>query len=202
MSVLVDLEADTSDRDRRELLAETDQVLEVVEHLNLAERREVPLALRQAVEELQARLGRSDPRRPQTVRAVQHLVFALQQRLMAANPRNPNPRPHLGRRSGQPQYAHTPGGDWKFLTLPARGSGMTRERWLELLQETVDRACDRWAYAQHQALKAARERRPAEPALALARAAWANYWELLCEAERLRVRRPAQRPRGRAARPL
>lgn len=194
MGVLVDLDLESEDRERRRLLRQSDRVLDAIEQLNLAERAAAPAPLREAVDELQQRLGRVDPRQVNTVRAAQHLVFALQQRLMAANPNNSNPRPHLGRRGGQPQFGSTPGGAWKFLTLPPRTAGMTHERWLDLLAETVDRACDRWAYAQHQALRAARERRGAAAALALARAAWANYWELRCEAERLGLRPPARRP--------
>jgi hypothetical protein len=196
----LDHDLESSERRRRQLLAESDQVLEAVEELNLADRREVPRALQLAVVELQRRLGRPDPGHLATVQAAHHLVFAVQQRLMAANPKNPHPRPHLGRQGGQPQFAATPGGAWKFLTLPPRPTGTTEEQWLDMLQDTVDRACDRWAYAQHQALRAARERRPVEPALALARAAWANYWELRCEAERLGVRRPGRRRAELAAR--
>jgi len=196
----LDVDLEPSERLRRQLLAESDQVLEVVEELELADRRDVPEALQVAVRELQRRLGRIEAGPLATVQAAHHLVFAVQQRLMAANPKNPHPRPHLGRRGGQPQFAATPGGAWKFLTLPPRPAGSTEEQWLKMLQDTVDRACDRWAYAQHQALRAARERRPVEPALALATAAWANYWELRCEAERLGVTRQGPRRAELAAR--
>ncbi len=199
MGALIGLDPEPSELRRRELLAHSDRILEEVEELNLADQGEAPDSLRIAVADLQARLGRTDPRQVATVQAAHHLVFAVQQRLMAANPRNPHPRPHLGRKGGQPQFGATAGGAWKFLTLPPRSPGLSEAQWLHMLEATVDRACDRWAYAQHQALLAARERRPSVPALALAQAAWANYWELRGEAERLGVRRSGPRRGATAA---
>jgi hypothetical protein len=50
------------------------------------------------------------------------------------------------------------------------------------------RPLDRWCYAQHHAARAARERFKAPATVAVAEAAWANYWELLMEAERISER--------------
>jgi hypothetical protein len=62
------------------------------------------------------------------------------------------------------------------------------------------RTWDRWCYAQQHAVRAAREHFKAQVAVAVARAAWGNYWELLDEAERIRERLRARRPaRSRAA---
>jgi hypothetical protein len=127
-------------------------------------------------------------------------VFAVQQRLMAANPNHPRPNRHVGRPSGQPVVTVVRDDRvWKVLTLPSPANGSVDAEWLELVEGTVDRALDRWFYAQQHAVRAAREHFKAEVAVAVARAAWANYWELLEEAnrisERVRARRPA-RSRG------
>jgi predicted DsbA family dithiol-disulfide isomerase len=60
----------------------------------------------------------------------------------------------------------------------------------------VERAWDRWCYAQQHALRAARERFKPHLAVAVARTAWSNYWDLCQEAERIRSR---LRPGGTAA---
>jgi hypothetical protein len=120
--------------------------------------------------------------------AAHDLVLAVQQRLMAGNPRSTLPRTHPGRACGQPVMARIKGGGrWKFLSLPAPNSSAEAD-WLGLVEATIERALDRWAYAQHQAIQAAREQRGTEVALATARAAWRNYWDLSVEAERLRLR--------------
>ena len=59
---------------------------------------------------------------------------------------------------------------------------------MELVDDTVERAWDRWCYAQHQAIQSAREGRHPEVALAVARTAWTNYWELREEASRLKAK--------------
>src|SRR5437764_7901870 len=76
-----------SERHRRLLLAEADSLLARVEELRLAGRRTVPPALCQSLRSLQLRLGRVDAGHPRSVRAAQHLVYAVQARLMATNPR-------------------------------------------------------------------------------------------------------------------
>jgi hypothetical protein len=187
-----------ADESRRRLLEESDRVLEQVEQLRLAEARAVPQSLRSAIAVLQARLGRQDPPLPPaTLRAAHSMVFAVQQRLMAANPRNPGTRAHPGRAAGAPRVQPVrPGATWKVLTLPPRPPAGDPDLWLELADATVERSLERWAYAQFHAVRAARENGQAGVELALARVAWANYYELRCEAERLRLslrgRRPAE----------
>jgi hypothetical protein len=177
---------DGADRARRRLLAEADDLLDRVEHLRLMERREVPPALADALRALQWRGGRAGG--PRTVSAAQQLVYSVQQRLMGANPRNPQPRRHLDRAAGSPMMTTLPasGAAWKFLTLPAPGSARSDEEWREVVELTVERAFDRWSFVHGRVLAAAREHRPGfERELDRARAAWANYWELRREAEHL-----------------
>jgi hypothetical protein len=129
-------------------------------------------------------------------------VFAVQQRLMAANPNHPHPNRHAGRPSGQPVMTMvTDDRVWKVLTLPSPPNGAPDAEWLELVDCTVERAWDRWCYAQHHAVRAARERFKAHVAAAVAHAAWSNYWELLVEAERIseRLRARGQRARNYGA---
>jgi hypothetical protein len=196
-----DFEADES---RRLLLEESDQVLEKVEQLRLAEARAVPASLRRAIAVLQARLGRQEPPPPPaTLRAAHSMVFAVQQRLMAANPRNPGTRAHPGRAAGAPRMqAVRAGARWKVLTLPPRPAAGDPGLWLELADATVERALERWAYAQFHAVRAARENGQAGLELAVARVAWANYFELRSEAARLRLSLSGQRPAAPAARRL
>ncbi|HKC19709.1 MAG TPA: hypothetical protein VKE27_08755, partial [Candidatus Dormibacteraeota bacterium] len=70
---------------RRIMLAESDLLLEDVETLRLEEKMEAPMRLREAIRALQIRLGRRNPPLPPaTLDAAHDLVFAVQQRLMAA----------------------------------------------------------------------------------------------------------------------
>ncbi len=187
---------------RRALLAESDALLEDVESLRLEDQTEAPPQLREAIRSLQVRLGRRNPPLPAaTLDAAQDLVFAVQQRLMAANPNHPRPNRHAGRPSGQPVMTVVRDDRlWKVLTLPPPpGSGDAPE-WLELVDCTVERAWDRWCYAHQHAVRAARERFKAHLAVAVAHAAWTNYWELCEEAERIKARlRHAARGAGRLA---
>lgn len=181
---------------RRFLLAESDVLLEDVEMLRLNDATEAPPRLREAIRALQIRLGRRNPPMPAaTLDAAQDLVFAVQQRLMAANPKNPRPVRHSGRPSGQPVMTVVrEDRKWKVLALPPPSSGEDVD-WLELVESTVERAWDRWCYAQQHAIRAARLHVKAELALAIARAAWNNYWLLLLDAERIRERVSAGRAR-------
>jgi hypothetical protein len=181
---------------RRRLLAESDALLDHVEQLRLEDETVAPERLRNAIRTLQIRLGRREPPpAPATLTAAHELVLAVQQRLMAANPRNVLPRSHPGRASGQPLMARIRGGArWKLLTLPPLPAAGPDHGWLALVDDTVERACDRWAYAQHQVTRAAREKVGVEAALAIARAAWRNYWELRLEADRLRLSLGAPAP--------
>jgi len=174
---------------RRLLMDESDRLLEEVESLRLADEEQAPIELREAIQLLQRRLGRADPALPPaTLHAAHDLVFAVQQRLMAANPNIPRPNRHLGRPSGQPLTMRVRDEKlWKLLTLPPP-SGASDDEWLELVESTVERAWDRWCYAQQQSVRAARSRSRPEVALAVARIAWSNYWELHLEAQAIKTR--------------
>jgi hypothetical protein len=187
---------------RKNLLAESDFLLEDVETLRLQDETDTPARLREAIHELQLRLGRRNPPvPPATLHAAHDLVFAVQQRLMAANPNHPRPNRHVGRPGGQPVVTVIRDDRvWKVLTLPSPPNGSADSEWLELVESTVERAWDRWCYAHQHAIRAAREQFKAQVALAVAQAAWANYWELLVEAEEISERlRARQRVRTHAA---
>ncbi len=195
---------DAAEDHRRRMLAESDRLLERVELLRLAGQRLCPAGLSDAVRTLHVRLGRVGGGRPRTVRAAHDLLFLVQARLMAANPRNARPRPQPDRPAGVPRVSVLrQGGAWKFLALPppppSTGPAAHVE-WQRLVDLTVQRAQDRWACAQDQAVGAARDRAGAVGALHRARAAWRNYWELRCEAEAL-LARAGRRAAGGAARP-
>src|SRR3989441_8127161 len=162
---------------RRSLMAESDCLLDDVERLRLDDEVEVPQRLREAIRALHVRLGRSDPPTPpSTLHAAHDLVFAVQQRLMAANPKHPRPNRHAGRPEGQPVIAVVrDGGLWKLLTLPPPPGGAADEAWLELVDCTVERAWDRWCYAQQHAVRAAQERYKPHIALAGSPPAGAYY---------------------------
>ena len=181
---------------RRRLMAESDGLLDQVEMLRLSDSTSAPVRLGEAVRAMQIRLGRRNPPLPAaTLDAVHDLVFAVQQRLMAANPRIPRPARHHGRPTGQPIVTSVRRGrKWKVLTLPAPTLDGDDGEWLELVDSTVERAWDRWCYAQQHAIRAARLRTRARLALAVATAAWDNYWMLLQEADRIRIvlGRPAE----------
>jgi hypothetical protein len=191
---------------RRSLLAESDSILDDVEALRLEDRTETPQPLREAIRALQVRLGRSDPPLPPaTLHAAHDLVFAVQQRLMAANPNNPRPNRHVGRPGGQPVVTLVREDRlWKLLTLPPPPNSAGEDEWLELVECTVERAWDRWCYAQQHAVRAAREHFRSQLAVAVARTAWSNYWELHQEADLIKARlhaRPSSRPARSPAAP-
>jgi hypothetical protein len=175
---------------RRFLMAESDLLLDDVETLRLNDQTEAPQRLREAIRALQIRLGRRNPPLPPaTLDAVHDLVFAVQQRLMAANPKSPRPSRHMGRPGGQPVMTLIrEDRKWKVLTLPPPALSGEDDDWIELVESTVERAWDRWCYAQQHAVRAARLHVKAPVALAVARAAWNNYWLLLQEAERIKER--------------
>lgn len=178
-------DAEAAEVHRRWLLAESDRLLDRLEELRLQGDRALPEALAEAVRRLHLRLGQARVGRPRTVAGAQELVFAAQQRLMDANPRNRQPRRAAGRPGGSPVVARLEGGvTWKFLTLPPRPPEAD-EDWQKLVELTVERALDRWCLAQDRAVAAARAREGALAAISQAQAAWANYWELRCEAEAL-----------------
>ena len=189
MNALLDLDATTAEQRRRGMLAEADELLGAVEELRLADANALPDPLAEAVKALQVRLGRPEGVRPASLRAAHNLVLAAQHRLMASNPRNPVPRAHPGRGMGQPAMTRLREGRWKFLTIPSAAAFASRDDWLEMVEETVERACDRWAYAHYQVIRAVRERRSARVLREVEEAAWSNYFELRSEAERLRSAR-------------
>jgi hypothetical protein len=180
--------ARTAELRRRLLLTESDTLLDDVETLRLHDQNEAPLRLREAIRALQIRLGRRNPPLPAaTLDAAHDLVFAVQQRLMAANPRNPRPLRHLGRPSGQPVLTLVrEDRKWKVLTLPPPTSDGEDAAWMELVESTVERAWDRWCYAHQHAVRAARLRVSPQVAIAVAAVAWENYWALLQDAERIK----------------
>jgi len=175
---------------RRLLMAESDALLDEVENLRLSNESDPPVRLREAIRALQIRLGRRQPPvAPATLEAAHELVFAVQQRLMAANPKNPRPSRHTGRAPGQPLMTLVrEDRKWKVLTLPPPTLTGEDVDWMELVDSTVERAWDRWCYAQQQAVRAARVRIRPNIAFAVAQAAWNNYWMLLQDAERIRER--------------
>lgn len=191
--------AATAEVHRRLLLSESDLLLDQVESLRLHDECEAPLRLREAIRALQIRLGRRSPAvAPATLDAAHDLVFAVQQRLMAANPRTPRPNRHAGRASGQPVMTLVrEDRKWKVLTLPPPAVTGEDAEWIELVEATVERAWDRWCYAQQHAVRAARIHARAEIAFAVARAAWVNYWTLLQDADRIKARLAAAAPSAR-----
>jgi len=179
-----------ADASRKSLLAESDVLLDEVETLRLNDATEAPLRLREAIRALQIRLGRRNPPvPPATLDAAHDLVFAVQQRIMAANPNHPRPQRHTGRPGGQPVMTLVRDDRrWKVLTLPSPPGTGQDDQWLELVDCTVERAWDRWCYAQQQAVRAAKQNFKPHIAFAVARAAWKNYWMLVQDAERIRAR--------------
>ena len=171
-------------------MAESDALLDEVENLRLNEEAAAPVSLREAIRALQIRLGRRHPSvAPATLEAAHDLVFAVQQRLMAANPKNPRPNRHAGRASGQPLMTLVrEDRKWKVLTLPPPTLSGEDVDGIELVDSTVERAWDRWCYAQQHAVRAARARVRSQAALAVSRIAWSNYWELRQEASAIRTR--------------
>src|SRR5258707_1436318 len=90
-NIIVQCELATGIR-RKALLAESDVLLDDVEMLRLQDKTDAPPRLREAIHALQLRLGRRNPPvPPATLHAAHDLVFAVQHRLMAANPNHPNP---------------------------------------------------------------------------------------------------------------
>jgi hypothetical protein len=194
------LEEEDAESRRRTLMAESDRLLDEVETRRLADEEHVPADLGEAIRALQRRLGRTNPPvPPATLHAAHDLVFAVQQRLMAANPNHPRPNRHHGRPGGQPLMTRVSNEKlWKLLTLP-QPNGADDDEWLGLVESTVERAWDRWCYAQQHAVRAARAKVRPRVALAVARTAWTNYWELRQEAQAIKVRLGG-RPSSKGAR--
>ena len=178
-----------ADARRREQLAASDALLDEIEDLNLLDRRPLPAEVRERIAALcLAVTGAPSESKLKTCVAAHDFVLALQEPLMAANPRTSATRPSGHRRPGQPITVRMPvAGTWKLLSLPAEPDGGFNEDWFVLAALTIERAWERWDYAQHHAAAAARRRsRSARQAAARAIIAWSNYWQLLEEADRLR----------------
>jgi len=174
---------------RRRNLALSDELLNDIEELRLGDRQALSPQLRSRLQTLYlAVIGKSSDRTLKNLAAAHDFVLAVQHPLMAANPRISLSSSQGQRAPGQPFTVTMPvGGSWKLLTLPAvPDTGLTDE-WFALVLATLERAWDRWAYAQHHAVTAARRRsRHARQAVARAIVAWSNYWQLMEEADRLR----------------
>src|SRR6202162_6202346 len=123
-TILAPSEAATETR-RKSLLAESDVLLDDVEMLRLHDETEAPPRLREAIHALQLRLGRRNPPvPPATLHAAHDLVFAVQQRLMAANPNHPHPNSVARRPGGQPVVTLVRDGRArKVLPLPSPAHG-------------------------------------------------------------------------------
>lgn len=178
-----------AERRRRALLAESDELLEQVELLRLHDQRTVPTPLRSAILSLHARAGCLERApAPLSPRWAHELVFSVQQKLMSANPRRPSSHAYVGRGPGMPITRPIREGlAWKLLVLPPAPALGDEEWWFEMVELTLERALDRWAYARHHAQRAARSGEGAAAALDRMRTAWANYWDLREQAELISV---------------
>ena len=78
---------------------------------------------------------------------------------------------------------HRPSG---VRSLPPVAPNGLDDGWLERAFLTVERAFDRWAWAQERAVRAARGRAYVLQAVACVTVAWSNYWRLIEELDRLR----------------
>jgi hypothetical protein len=183
----------TDDREPqlRAILNASDRLLDHLEELRLADQIDTPHKLQEAIQALECRLGATNQSsRGSTLEAAHDLVFAVQERLLALRQNRPTPRGHPGRAQGSPIVTKIGlGQSWKVLSFPPRAENNDQddEGWEELVLATLERALDRWNYAQHHSQRAVR--RGAEVAVSLerARAAWENCWELFQEAERLGI---------------
>jgi hypothetical protein len=186
---LVDQAAD-GDAHRRTTLQSSDLLLDEIERLRLIDRTYLPSPLRDRIRALHAAVtGFATQSKLKTCRAAHDLVLALQEPLLAANPRNTVTRPRTTHRApGQPITVTTSfSGTWKLLSLPPEPAGGLTQEWFAAAVATIERAWDRWSYAQHHAIAASRRRsRQSRQAIGQAMVAWSNYWQLLDEVDRLR----------------
>ncbi len=165
-----------ADLARQALLARSDDLLDELERLRLQDRRLTPAGLRQRIDKLSSDAGLPDRPAPRSLGAAHDLLLSMQQRWLTLNPRHPGVTP--------PPPA---GGNhrWKHLPLPPCPPGGPDDSWRRLARATVERAFDRWCWAQHHATRAVREGGDGAPALQRAASAWTNYFELRQEAARL-----------------
>lgn len=178
----------TDDRERRRNLAASDELLNQIEEMRLADRVAVPTSLRNRIGAFAAAVGYSRPIDHVTsLRTAHRFVLALQHRLMASNPRSDRPQLHPRFGEGQPITVRVAtNAAWKLLTLPTVPDIGPTGEWLVIAADIIERAWDRWAWAQHHAVAAARCRVGASAAVRRAIVAWANYWSLCEELDRVR----------------
>ena len=168
---------DLVEASRQALLARSDDLLDELEVLRLRDRLLTPAALRRRIEGLRSDARFPERSAPRSLAAAHDLLLSMQQRWLNLNPRHPGVTP-----PGPP----APASDrWKHLPLPPCPPGGPDETWRHLARATVERAFDRWCWAQHHATRAAREGGDGPPALQRAAAAWTNYFQLRQEATRL-----------------
>src|SRR6267154_120372 len=96
------LDANAEEVRRRKNLAASDELLNDIEELALADQRSVPGPLRDRIYALHTVIGKSAMRTFRTVHAAHDFVFAMQHALLVANPRTSMPPSHGGRAQGQP----------------------------------------------------------------------------------------------------
>jgi hypothetical protein len=175
---------------RRISLETSDLLLEEIEQLRLIDQMNIPPSLRERIRALHAAVtGVATPAKLKTCRAAHDLVLALQDLLLAANPHNGADRRRSTHRApGQPIIVSTSfRGTWKLLSLPPEPASGLSEEWFAAAAATIERAWDRWSYAQHHAIAASRRRsRQSRTAVVRAMVAWSNYWQLLDEVDRIR----------------
>lgn len=175
---------------RRISLQTSDLLLDEIERLRLVDETYLPSPLRDRIRSLHAAVtGFRTDAKLKTCRAAHDFVFTLQELLLAANPRNSGDRRRTTHRvPGQPITVTTSvGGTWKLLALPPEPAEGLTEDWFAVAVATIERAWERWSYAQHHAIASARLRsRHSRQAVARATVAWSNYWQLLDEVDRLR----------------
>jgi len=181
--------ASDAEAGRRRNLAVSDELLNEIEELRLVDRHALSPQLRSRLQSLYlAVIGKSSDRTLKNLSAAHDFVLAVQHPLMAANPRISMSSSQGQRAPGQPfTVTISVGGSWKLLTLPAVTEAGLTDEWFALVVATLERAWDRWAYAQYHAITAARRHsRHTRQAVARAVVAWSNYWQLLEEVDRLR----------------
>jgi hypothetical protein len=191
MAAVITSASNPPDHLRRALLNTSDQLLDRVEQLRLADQLETPPQLQKAIYALRDRLGPGNlESTPRTLDGAHSLVLAVQERLLALSQGRTSPHSHPGRAPGSPLVAEIgpSAGRWKLLVLPSRPEDpRLQDQWRKLALATLERGLDRWAYARHQVVSTLRRRLDSGLALKRARAAWSNYWDLHQDAERLGI---------------
>jgi hypothetical protein len=165
------------DLPRQTLLARSDDLLDELELLRLGGRLLTPRAQRRRIDKLRSDARLAERPAPRSLAAAHDLLLSMQQRWLNLNPRHPGVTPPPAPARGSDR--------WKHLPLPPCPPGGPDDPWRRLARATVERAFDRWCWAQHHATRAVREGGDGAPALERAAAAWTNYFQLRQEAARL-----------------